>query len=225
MFISLPAVPTLPLAADRTNVILGTEQFAGLGNVAQLLGSATSEQVALQTRVFTPLSGTGGLLALTLPAGVLTVALFDLVSQDLRWPDLYAAIVVPFLASATGMFAFRQHLLNIPASLADAARMDGCGPLRFLTQVLVPLSGNTSGALDVIQFVSTWDQSLWPLVIMQRDEHSVVQVGVRGLIEVGGQTDWGAVMAGDVVTMLPPLTVFTVLQKQFSRGVALRQDR
>lgn len=164
------------------------------------------------------------LLSLMLPTEVLIIALFDLVSRDLRWADNYAAIIVPFLASATGTFLFRQHFLNIPASLADAARIDGCGPLRYLTHILVPMSWNTIGALAVIQFVFAWDQYLWPLVIMQGDKQ-VVQVGLRRLIDVGGQTNWGAVMAGAVVAMLPPLLIFTALQRQFSRGFALTDDK
>ncbi len=70
------------------------------------------------------------LLSLMLPTEVLIIALFDLVSRDLKWADTYQAIIIPFLASATGTFLFRQHFMNIPASLADAARIDGCGPLR-----------------------------------------------------------------------------------------------
>jgi sn-glycerol 3-phosphate transport system permease protein len=165
------------------------------------------------------------LLSLMLPTEVLIIALFDLVSQDLKWANTYAAIIVPFLASATGTFLFRQHFLNIPSSLADAARIDGCGPLRYLTRILIPMSWNTIGALAVIQFVYAWDQYIWPLVIMQQDDKQVVQVGLRKLIEVGGQTDWGAVMAGAVITMLPPLIVFTALQKQFSRGFGLTEDK
>ncbi|GAA5501659.1 lactose transport system permease protein LacG [Deinococcus xinjiangensis] len=165
------------------------------------------------------------LISLMLPTEVLIIALFDLVSRDLHWANTYQAIIVPFLASATGTFLFRQHFLNIPTSLADAARIDGCGPLRFLTSVLIPMSGNTVGALAVIQFVYAWDQYIWPLVIMQQDEKQVVQVGLRKLIEVGGQTDWGAVMAGAIVTMLPPLIVFTLLQEQFSKGFALTEDK
>lgn len=165
------------------------------------------------------------LLSLMLPTEVLIIALFDLVSRDLNWANTFGAIIVPFLASATGTFLFRQHFLNIPASLADAARIDGCGPARFLVHVLIPMSWNTVGALAVIQFVYAWDQYLWPLVVMQRDEHQVVQVGLRKLIEVGGQTDWGAVMAGAIVTMLPPLIVFTALQEQFTRGFALTDDK
>ncbi|THF68714.1 carbohydrate ABC transporter permease [Deinococcus sp. Arct2-2] len=165
------------------------------------------------------------LLSLMLPTEVLIIALFDLVSQDLKWADTYAAIIVPFLASATGTFLFRQHFMNIPTSLADAARIDGCGPLLYLTRILIPMSWNTIGALAVIQFVYAWDQYIWPLVILQNDDKQVVQVGLRRLIEVGGQTDWGAVMAGAIVTMIPPLIVFTALQKQFSRGFALTEDK
>ncbi len=166
------------------------------------------------------------LISLMMPTEVLIIALFDLVSRDLHWADTYAAIVVPFLASATGTFLFRQHFMNIPASLADAARLDGCGPLRFLTSVLIPMSWNTIGALAVIQFVYAWDQYLWPLVIMQNDDKQVVQVGLRKLIDVGGgQTDWGVVMAAAILAILPPLVVFTALQEQFSRGFALGQDK
>ncbi|WP_084147789.1 carbohydrate ABC transporter permease [Deinococcus frigens] len=165
------------------------------------------------------------LLSLMLPTEVLIIALFDLVSQDLKWANTFAAIIVPFLASATGTFLFRQHFLNIPTSLADAARIDGCGPLRYLTRILIPMSWNTIGALAVIQFVYAWDQYIWPLVIVQQDDKQVVQVGLRKLIEVGGQTDWGAVMAGAIITMLPPLIVFTLLQEQFSRGFALSEDK
>ena len=147
------------------------------------------------------------LFTLMLPTELLIVALFDLVSTRFGWADSYLAIIVPFLASATGTFLFRQHFMSIPDSLADAARIDGCGPLRFLTHILIPMSWNTIGALAVVQFVYAWDQYLWPLVIMQSDDKQVVQVGLRRLIDVGGQTDWGAVMAGAIITIIPPLVI------------------
>lgn len=164
------------------------------------------------------------LFTLALPTELLIVALFDLVSGGLGWADRYAAIIVPFIASATGVLLFRQHFMNIPASLADAARIDGAGPLTFLRRVLVPLSWNTVGALAVVQFVGAWDQYLWPLVIMQSDAKQVVQVGLGRLIDVE-QSNWGAVMAGAILTMVPPVLVFTALQEQFSKGFALGQDR
>ena len=165
------------------------------------------------------------LFTLTLPTEILVVELFDLVSGKLKWANNYAAVIVPFIASATGVLLFRQHFMNIPSSLSDAARIDGAGPLTFLVKILIPLSLNTIGALAVIQFVSAWDQYLWPLVILQSDDKQVIQVGLSKLIDIESQSNWGAVMAGAILTILPPMIVFTLLQEQFSKGFALGQDK
>ncbi|THF69596.1 carbohydrate ABC transporter permease [Deinococcus sp. Arct2-2] len=165
------------------------------------------------------------LFTLALPTELLVVALFDLVSGGLHWGNSYAAIIVPFLASATGTLLFRQHFMNIPASLSDAARIDGAGPLTFLSRILIPMSWNTIGALAVIQFVSAWDQYLWPLIIMQSEGKQVIQVGLSKLIDTEGQSSWGVVMAGAILAIVPPMVVFTALQEQFSKGFALGQDK
>jgi len=164
------------------------------------------------------------LFTLMLPTELLIVALFDVVSKTLH-ADTPAAIIVPFLASATGVLLFRQHFMNVPSSMSDAARIDGAGPLTFLWRILIPMSWNTIGALAVIQFVSAWDQYLWPLVIMQSEKRQVVQVGLGRLIDLDGQGNWGAVMAGAIIAVIPPVVVFTVLQKQFSKGFAFGQEK
>ncbi len=190
------------------------------------------------------------LLTLMLPTEVLIVPLFDLISQQppaswaalwewLRdpgnvvrpltfgfgWANTFLALIVPFLASATGVFLFRQHFMSIPRDLADAAKIDGAGPFRFLYSVLVPMSWNTIGALAVIQFVYVWDQYLWPRVIIRREEYQVVQVGLRLIIGTGEGVQWGYVMAGALLTIIPPLIVFMLLQEQFMRGFALSQEK
>ncbi|GGJ43123.1 carbohydrate ABC transporter permease [Deinococcus roseus] len=164
------------------------------------------------------------LFSLMLPAELKIVALFDLVS-DLNWVNTYQAIIVPFLASATGTFLFRQHFMNIPRSMAEAAQIDGASPWQFLWMILIPMSLNTIGALGVIQFVYVWDQYLWPLVIIRDVDHQVVQVGLRSLLGSADGTNWGSVMAGTIVSLLPPLVMFTLLQEQFSRGIALSQEK
>ena len=164
------------------------------------------------------------LLTLMLPTDLLVVALFDLVNR-LGWANTYPALILPFAASATGTFLLRQHFMNIPSSLLDAARIDGAGPFRFLLSVLVPLSWNTLGALTLIQFIYSWDQYLWPLIIIRDASHQVVQVGLKSLIGQAGSTDWGMVMAGTLITILPPLVVFTLLQRQFSQGFVLSESK
>jgi sn-glycerol 3-phosphate transport system permease protein len=187
------------------------------------------------------------LLTLMMPTEVLIVPLFDLVSLrppaswevfwawisdpgqvflrpldfGFGWSNSYLALIVPFLASATGTFLFRQHFRAIPTSLADAARIDGATPWQFLSRVLVPMSGNTIGALAVIQFVYVWDQYLWPRVVIRREELQVVQVGLNMIIGAGEGVEWGWVMTGAIVTLIPPMLIFLVLQERFTRGFAL----
>lgn len=191
------------------------------------------------------------LLTLMIPVEVLIVPLFDVISlhppqtwaafwawiqrpdkilfqpaeYGFGWANSYWAMIVPFLASATGTFLFRQHFMAIPRSLADASRIDGATPFQFLQRVLVPMSWNTIGALAVIEFVYVWNQYLWPKVIIRREELQVVQVGLNLIIGTGEGVEWGYVMAGAVLSLVPPLVVFMLLQEQFMRGFALSDSK
>ena len=166
------------------------------------------------------------LVTLMMPVPVRVVSLFKLVSS-FGWGDTFWALTVPFLASATGTFLFRQHFMSIPASLVDAARVDGVGPFRFLWKILVPMSMNTIGALAVIEFVYIWNQYLWPLIIISSNDNQMIQMGVKRLTSSGpeGMVHWGVSMAGVVITMLPPLLLFILLQEQFMRGFALTEEK
>ncbi len=166
------------------------------------------------------------LITLMMPIPVRVVPLYDLV-RGFGWANTYWALIIPFLASATGVFLFRQHFMSIPASLVDAARVDGVGPMRFLWQILVPMSMNTIGAMAVIQFVYIWNQYLWPLIIIASNEKQMIQIGLKMLTGAGpeGMLNWGVAMAGTIITMLPPLVVFLLLQEQFMRGFALAEEK
>ena len=164
------------------------------------------------------------LLTLMMPTEILVVALFRLVI-NLGWGNTYLALIVPFLASATGAFLFRQHFSNIPAELSEAAQLDGATPLQFLWKVLVPLSWNTIGALAVIQFVYVWNMYLWPALIIQGQERQVVQLGLRTLMSDDVMTSYGPLMLGAVIASIPPVIVFLLLQKQFMSGFQLTRDK
>jgi sn-glycerol 3-phosphate transport system permease protein len=164
------------------------------------------------------------LLTLMMPTEIMIVALFELVT-DIGWSNSYAALIVPFLASATGTFLFRQHFMQIPTSLLDAARIDGAGPIRFAGSILLPMSMNVIAALAVIEFVYMWNQYLWPLIIIRDNASQVIQVGLRMMTAGQDATNWGVVMAGAILSLLPALFVFMLLQEQFSRGFALSQEK
>jgi sn-glycerol 3-phosphate transport system permease protein len=165
------------------------------------------------------------LMTLMMPTEVMLIALFRLVS-DFGWANTYTALIIPFMASATGTFLFRQHFATIPPELSEAAQMDGTTPLQFLFRVLIPLSWNTIAALFVIQFLYAWNQYVWPLTIIQDREIQQVQVGLRSLVS-GVETgdSFGPLMLGAVIASIPPVLIFILLQKQFMSGFQLTRDK
>jgi sn-glycerol 3-phosphate transport system permease protein len=164
------------------------------------------------------------LITLLLPIPVRIVALFGIVSS-FGWIDTYSGLIFPFLASATGTFLFVQRFRTIPVELLDSAKMDGCRPMRYLFQILIPLSKNTIGALTVIEFIYIWNQYLWPLMATNSEHMRVVQIGVKMLIQAEAMNNWGVIMAGVMITMLPPLIVFFVMQESFMKGFALASEK
>lgn len=164
------------------------------------------------------------LITLMMPTEILILALYRFVNS-LGWGNTYTALIVPFLASATGTFLFRQHFANIPAELSEAAQLDGATPLQFLYRVLVPISWNTIGALAVIQFVYVWNMYIWPVLVMRDQARQVVQQGLRTLIGGDAALVYGPIMLGAVIASIPPILVFIFLQKQFMSGFAISRDK
>ncbi|MBK8020370.1 MAG: carbohydrate ABC transporter permease [Chloroflexi bacterium] len=165
------------------------------------------------------------IVTLMMPTDILVVALYRFMHL-LDWDNHIQALIAPFLASATGTLLFRQHFMNIPSELADAAQIDGASPLRFLRSVLIPLSWNVIGALGMIQFIGVWNQYLWPLLIMNDNTQQLVQVALKGItVDARDQGNIGIALAAAVVASIPPLIVFLVLQESFLRGFALTRDK
>lgn len=171
------------------------------------------------------------LVTLLMPTEISILALFRQVSE-IGWDDQFIwlpgwlpppGLTIPFFASATGAFLFRQHFANLPADLAEAAQIDGVSPIQFLFRILIPLSWNVIGALAVIQFVYGWNMYLWPLLLQPDDQ--LVQVGLRTLQQADQGQIYGPMMLGALVASLPPIVVFLVLQKPFMKGMALSRDK
>ncbi len=164
------------------------------------------------------------LVSLLLPVPVRIVALFDVVRR-FGWIDHYAGLIIPFWASATGTFLFIQRFKTVPAELIDASKMDGCRPMQYFFKILLPLTKSTIGALTVIEFIYIWNQYLWPLMATNTDDMRVVQIGIKMLMNAESSNNWGVIMAGVVMTMIPPLVVFFVMQESFMRGFALQSEK
>lgn len=164
------------------------------------------------------------LVTLMMPTEISIIALFQLVS-GLGWGNSMAGLTIPFLASATGAFLFRQHFANLPSDLSEAAQLDGAKPVQFLFKILLPLSWNVIGALAVIQFLYAWNMYLWPLLIISEQSEQVIQVGLGALRTTGGGQSYGPLMLGSVIASIPPTIVFIALQKQFLSGFSINAEK
>ncbi len=166
------------------------------------------------------------LAALMVPGEVTIIALFRLVALELGWGNSWTALVVPAVASPTGVFLFRQHFASITPELSEAAQLDGANPLQFLLRVLLPLSRNTVTALVVIMFIGAWNSYLWPLLILTNPDLQVIQVGLSTLddgLEIG--RTYGPIMLGAIIASIPPIIIFVLMQKQFLQGFALTRHK
>ncbi len=155
------------------------------------------------------------------------IATLSGIEVRLEWNLLnsYTGLILPLVATATGTFLYRQFFLTIPDDLVEAARMDGAGPLRFLWDVLIPLSRTNIAALATIMFVYAWNQYLWPLLIItDRANYGMVVVQLSDLVPDqlttgGGTPTWHLAMAATLVVMLPPIAVVILMQRWFVRGL------
>ncbi len=158
-------------------------------------------------------------VTLMLPVEVRILPTYKVVS-DLGMLDTYGGLTVPLIASATATFLFRQFFLTIPDELAEAARIDGAGPLRFFKDVVVPLSRTNIAALFVILFIYGWNQYLWPLLITTQESMYTTVIGIKRMISGGdAATEWNLVMATAMLAMLPPALVVLLMQRWFVKGL------
>jgi len=158
-------------------------------------------------------------ITLMLPVEVRIIPTFQVIA-DLGMLNSYAGLTLPLIASATATFLFRQFFMTIPDELAEAARMDGAGPMRFFWDVAVPLSKTSMAALFVIQFIYGWNQYLWPLLITTDESMYTAVIGIKRMI-VGGDAanEWNLVMATAMLALLPPALVVLLMQKWFVKGL------
>jgi sn-glycerol 3-phosphate transport system permease protein len=159
-------------------------------------------------------------VTLMLPVPVRIVSTYNVISI-LGWVDTYWGLTVPLMASATGTFLFRQFYQTIPDSLAEAAQLDGAGPLRFLWSILLPLSKANVAALFVILFVYGWNEYLWPLMITNTQEMRTAVIGIEALVPRSGSQlpEWNIIMAAAIMVLLPPVAVIIVMQRWFVKGL------
>ncbi|MDX2140372.1 MAG: carbohydrate ABC transporter permease [Chloroflexota bacterium] len=138
--------------------------------------------------------------------------------SSLQWKDTYQGLIVPFLASAFGVFLLRQYFMTLPKDLYEAALVDGCTKLRYLWSILVPLSRPALATLAVYTFLGTWNQFYWPLLITNSTEWRTTQVGIT-VFRNFEYAVFNTQMAATIIVMLPTLILLVLGQRQLVSGL------
>ena len=157
---------------------------------------------------------------LMIPGVVTFVPLFVMVTK-MHLSNTLLGMILPFLAGPFGVFLMRQFISSLPDELIQAARIDGAGELRIFFSVILPLCGPALATLGILTFLTSWNNFLWPLVIAQTEDKYTLPVALA-LYSVGqNATQFGLLLAGAVVVVLPVLAIFLVLQRHIMQGIAM----
>ena len=159
------------------------------------------------------------LSTLMIPFSVIMIPLFIMMRQ-FGWISSYAGLIIPAIPHAYGIFLFRQFFRTLPKELEEAATIDGCSPFGIFVRIFLPLSKPITVTLAVAFFIANWNNYLWPMIVAQRREMWVLQVALSNYIS-RLDTPWNAVMASGVITVIPIIIIFFVLQKHLVEGIKM----
>ncbi|GAA1647046.1 carbohydrate ABC transporter permease [Actinoplanes couchii] len=206
--------------APFTTYIINSFLVSSAGVLVVLFVSATAGYAFARLRwrgrdvVFVLFLGT-----LMVPQEVLVIPMF-VVMQWFGWVDSYPALIFPWAFTAFGTFLMRQFFRGIPYELEEAARVDGAGPVRAFTRIVLPLAGPALAVLAVFTFLNYWNSYLWPLIAV--NDYATLGTLPIGLASFSSQTGtrWDLQMAASVISMIPTTILVIALQRHLVKGIA-----
>ncbi len=162
------------------------------------------------------------LATMMIPGSVTMIPVFALM-RAFGWIDTYKALIIPAIFSAYGTFLLRQFFMTIPRDLEDAAKIDGCSLWGIFWRVIMPLSHTAIATLTIFVSLGNWVSFMWPLLVTNSIEKRTLPVGLAYFQELYqyAQPDWGLLMAGSLVTMVPVIIIFLFNQRFFVEGIKL----
>lgn len=224
-----PLLPARPTLANYQALIARSGMLAHFANSLLVAGTITLGSLLLNTlagyafaklhfrgreRVFRLLLG-----ALVIPAQVAMLPLFLLMKQ-LHLVNTFAGVILPSLASVFGIFLVRQYARSIPDELLEAARIDGAGEGRIFFQIVLPMLKPVLVTLAIFTFMTAWNDFMWPLIVLTDQAHYTLPVALASLSREHIM-DVELMMAGAVVTVVPVLVLFLLLQRYYLQGLLL----
>lgn len=157
------------------------------------------------------------LTTMMIPAQVMLAPMYELI-YAMGLVDSYWGLIIPGAVSVFGMFLFRQSMLDLPDDLLQAGRIDGCTELRLYWDVVLPVQRPMIGAFCLIAFMGSWNNFLWPQIILHSQERFTLPIGLNQMVGLYAQ-EYGAMMAGTLLAVLPVVLLFFLLQKEFISGL------
>lgn len=159
------------------------------------------------------------LASMAIPFAVVMVPLFVMMRNFFHWIDTPWPLIVPGAANAFGIFFMRQYMLSIPDDLLDAARVDGASEFGIFLRIVLPTSVPGLVSLAIIFFMASWNNFLWPAAVLRSDDMLTVPLMLNALQGPPGRTAFDVLMAGSVISLLPMLVIFLVLQRHLVAGI------
>jgi multiple sugar transport system permease protein len=222
-----PLWPPEPTLENYKELFSRHEAWRYMANSALISALATAIALVLNTMAgyaFAKLRFTGRerifqilLGALVIPAQVTMIPLFAMV-KAMGLVSTYGGVVIPSMASAFGVFLVRQYALSLPDELLEAARIDGASEWRIFRSIVVPLLKPIVITLGILTFLATWNDFMWPLIVLTDQKMHTLPVALAGLSREHVQ-DYELMMAGAVITVLPVLVLFLALQRYYIAGI------
>ena len=139
--------------------------------------------------------------------------------QSLGWMDSYKALIIPAMFSGFGIFMMKQHISALPDEILEAARMDGANEFYIFHRIVLPMSKNGISSIAIFQFLWTWEDFLWPYLVINSEEKQLLAVGLK-MFNGQYSTDYGALFAATAISIIPVLLIYLFFQKQFIAGIA-----
>jgi lactose/L-arabinose transport system permease protein len=155
---------------------------------------------------------------LTIPYFAVIIPQFILVARDLKLTNTWIAIIVPPLFNSVGVFFMRQNFLAVPQEMFDAARVDGASEFQIFWKIAMPLVVPALAALSIILFLFSWNNFLWPLLVLSKPEVQTAPVALGALVGLN-RVFWNAIMVAAVLMTVPMLILFLFLQRYFIAGI------
>lgn len=224
-----PFFPSRPTLANYRDLFTRLSLGRALGNSLAIAVAATLGVLLLNSMAgyaFAKLRFPGRdrlfgalMAALVIPAPVAMLPLF-LMLREAGLVNTYAGAALPGVAGILGIFLVRQFARSIPDDLLDAARLEGAGELRIYWTIVLPLLRPVLATLAIITFLASWNDFVWPLVVLTDESRYTLPVALAGLVGEHS-ADLELMMAGSVLTVVPVLLLFLLLQKQYISGITL----